>query len=141
MFDLARPYCFGIFEKATGNMVGMVGLHNYDERRRMAQCEWYIFKPYRGNGYGKEAFTALAEHAFQGKLAELREGDWFYSYKKHYAKIDLLRAEIRRRNLPSHALAKACGFVHRYTDPRHYVVEGEGCEDGEIYELTPEDLA
>ena len=137
---IEKPYCFYVFEKTSGQMVGVVGLHHYDEERRMAEAEWYIFKPYRGKGYGTEAFSALADRAFKGKLAEWRERSWNYLYKKHYAKIDLLRANIRQSNLPSQALAKACGFVHRYTDPRHYVIEGEGLEDGEVYELTPEAL-
>ena len=104
----------------------------------IAQIEWYIFKPYRNNGYAKEAVLALARRAFSGKLIELREGTMRYILKKHYAKIDIIRAYIRSTNLPSQALAKSCGFTHQFTEHRHYLVEGEGYEDGEIYELTAE---
>lgn len=137
---LSRPYCFAIYEKKSEKMVGVVGLHNYQEKKRMAEAEWYIFKPYRQKGYGREAASELASQAFCGKLAELRETSWDYMYKKHYAKIDLIRAYIRETNAASQALAEACGFEYRYTDRRYFVIEGKGCEDARVYELTPEML-
>ena len=138
LYDLNRPLCFCVFEKATGNMVGITGLYQYDEERRTATAQWYIFKPYREKGYAKEAITTLAKRAFDGKLFEMRETAWRNKYRRHFAKIDLIRADIREINIPSQKTAESCGFQYQYTDHRHFVIEGEGFEDGKIYELTPE---
>jgi RimJ/RimL family protein N-acetyltransferase len=140
LYDLNRPLCFCIFEKATGNMVGITGLYSYNNERRIATAEWYIFKPYRGKGYAKEAITALAARAFAGKLFEMRETAWRNQFRRHYVKIDMIRADIREKNIPSQKTAESCGFVYQYSDHRHYVIEGEGLEDGKIYELTPKTL-
>ena len=137
-FTLDRPYCFAIYEKKSGKMIGMVGLHSYKEKKCMTSMEWYIFKPYRKRGYAKEAVWALTKQAFSGKLAEMRETSWQNIFRRHYAKIDLIRVHIREANAPSQALAKACGFVYQYTDKRYFEIEGKGCEDAKVYELTPD---
>ena len=139
-YRLTGPYCFCVFEKESGNMVGMVGLYGYDEAKRMATAQWYIFKPYREKGYAKEAITTLAKRAFDGKLFEMRETAWRNKYRRHFAKIDLIRADIRETNIPSQKTAESCGFKYQYTDHRHYEIEGEGLEDAKIYELTPETI-
>lgn len=136
-----QPFCYAVFERESGRMVGAVDLHRCDEKRRLAEAAWYIFKPYRGRGYAKEAVTALAREAFAGRLTRLAEQARKCTYKKCPVKIELIRAETRHANLPSQALARSCGFVHRYTDHRFFVVEGEGPEDAEVFELTPADLA
>ena len=100
-FTLDRPYCFAIYEKQSHKMIGMVGLHTYQEQKRMAAMEWYIFKSYRKSGYAKEAVSALTKRAFNGTLAEMRETPWKYVFKRHYAKIDLIRVHIRATNAPS----------------------------------------
>lgn len=140
LYYLNRPLCFCIFEKASGNMVGITGLYSYDDVRRMATAEWYIFKPYRGKGYAKEAITTLAARAFAGKLFEMRETAWRNQFRRHYVKIDMIRADIREKNIPSQKTAESCGFQYQYTDHRHFVIEGEDLEDGKIYELVPEML-
>ena len=137
-FSLTGNYCFGVFEKETGNMVGMVGLYNYDEERRTAKMQWYIFKPFRKLGYGKEAVTALAKYAFDRKLFEWREKLMKNTFIKHFANIDLICVDIRVSNTASQKLALACGFKEQYIDRRHFVVEGKGVEDGVIMELEPE---
>ena len=139
-YHLSYPYHFAVCEKDSGRMVGEVALYNYDEDRHMAEAEWYIFKPYRNMGYGKEAVTALAKQAFDRKLFEWREGLMIDTYRRHYAVIDIIRADIRVSNTASQNLAKACGFKVSHIDPRHYVVEGEGVEDGVVMLLEPGDL-
>ena len=62
------------------------------------------------------------------------------TYKKHYANIDLIRVRIRPSNKTSQATARACGFVEKYVDRRHFIVEGEGLEDSVVFELEPGDL-
>lgn len=136
-YTLDRPYCFAIYEKKSKKMIGMVGLYSYEEKKCMASAEWYIFKSYRQNGYAQEAVTALIKRAFSGKLAEWRQTYWRYVYRKHYAKIDLVRVHIRETNTASQALAESCGFIYQYTDKRCIIVEGKGYEDAKVYELTP----
>lgn len=138
-FNLSRPLCFVVCEKTTGEAVGEVGL-KYDEDRRMADASWYVFKQFRKKGYAEEAVTALAARAFSGKLFEWREQVRADTYKRHYAKIELIRAEIRVSNTASRRLAAACGFKEKYVDRRHFVVEGEGLEDAVIMELEPGDI-
>ena len=121
-------------------MVGIVGLHHYDSRRKKALAQWYIFKPYRNRGYATEAFTGLAKRAFEGKVAELRETSWNYKYKRHFIKLDFIRAEIRKSNIPSQRTAERCGFEMNHIDRNFFFVEDRYLEDGTIYELTPESL-
>lgn len=91
-------------------------------------------------GYAKEAITALASRKFAGKLFEMLESAWQNQFRRHYAKINLIRANIWEKNIPSQKTAESCGFKYQYTDHRHFVIEEEGLEDGKIYELTPETL-
>lgn len=138
--DIARSYFFCVYEKSSNNMVGLVGLYGYDKERKTAEAQWYIFKPYRNKGYAKEAITALAERAFSGKLFEMRETAWRYKFRKHYAKIDLIQANIREINTASNKTAESCGFKYLYTVNRYFLVEGGEPENGKHYELTPETL-
>ena len=138
--DIARSYFFCIYEKSSNDMVGLVGLYGYDEERKTAEAQWYIFKPYRNKGYAKEAVTALAERTFSGKLFEMRETAWRYKFRRHYAKIDLIKANIREINTASLKTAESCGFKYLYTVNRYFLVEGGEPENGKHYELTPETL-
>lgn len=138
MFSLFRsPYTFSIIEKETGDMAGFVGLYDYDEIRRMAQIEWYMFKPYRNKGYMKEAISALTQSLFNKKLFEIRETVKEDVYKKHYAKIDLIRAVVRVSNEASQRTALACGFKEQYTDRRHAIINETQFEDCIVYDLEP----
>lgn len=137
---LKQPYNFFVYEKGNNNLVGMVGFYDYDDGLRKAKAQWYIFKPYRNKGYAKEAVTALAERAFSGKLFELRGTGWEYKYRKHYAKIDLIEADIREKNVASQKTAESCGFKYLYTANRYFLVDGGEPENGKHYELTPKTL-
>ena len=97
--------------------------------------EWYIFKTYRGNGYAKEAVTALANKAFDHKLFEMYEGVKADIMKKHFANIDIIRATIRVSNIASQRTALSCGFNEQYLDRRHAIVNENTFEDCIIYDL------
>ena len=129
------PYTFVVIEREGGKMIGMVGLYGYDFIRRMANIEWYIFKTYRGNGYAKEAVTALANKAFDHKLFEMYEGVKADIMKKHFANIDIIRATIRVSNIASQRTALSCGFNEQYLDRRHAIVNENTFEDCIIYDL------
>ncbi len=138
--DIYRPYFFSVYEKGSKKMVGLVGLYGYDEERRLATAQWYIFKPYRNKGYATEAVTALARRAFEGKLVQFKETCWKNKLKKHHARIDLIRVQIRKSNIASQRTAESCGFRFEHILHRYFIIEGQGVEDAMVYELTPETL-
>lgn len=43
LYLLTGPYCFCVFEKESGNMVGMVGLYGYNEAKRMATAQAWLY--------------------------------------------------------------------------------------------------
>ncbi len=140
-FGFEMPYFFVIEEKKTGNMVGYVGLRwekTVGEKTGVMECEYYIFKPYRGKGYAKEALSALCQRAFAGKLQEAKQTAYRYIFRNKTAKPQVIRATIRTDNLLSRGLAEACGFRHMGTLQRYYWAENRYAVDCEIYELCKE---
>lgn len=140
-FGFDRPFFFVIEEKDSGAMIGYVGLRwesGNGKRTKVMECEYYIFKPYRRKGYATEALSAICNRAFLGKLVELEETNFKYTYRTRKAKPVLIRAMIREDNAGSQALVEACGFVHTGTLHRHYWVEDGYCVDCSIYELARE---
>lgn len=129
---------FWIYEKESGNFVGTAGVHSLDEERRCADADWYILKPYRRLGYGKEAFLSIAKKLFERKLPEYQELIKDDTFRKYYPKIDLIKAYIQEDNIPSRALAESCGFKHAYTDTRFfYLKDSKLTKNAAVYELTP----
>ena len=140
-FGFEMPYFFVIEERKTGNMVGYVGLRwekANGEKTGVMECEYYIFKPYRGKGYATEAMKALCQRAFAGKLFEKKETVYKYLCRKKTAKPEVIRAMIRTDNTASCRLAKKCGFQHTGTLQRHFLVENRYAVNCEIYELCRE---
>lgn len=88
--SIERPLIFSVFEKDTDEMVGVIGFHHYDRRRKKASAQWYIFKPYRNHGYAKEAFTALAKRIFNGKISEFVESSWTNKFRKRSVNLDFI---------------------------------------------------
>lgn len=132
---------FSVFVKQTNTMVGVVELNGYNRIQRRAFACWYIFKPYRNNGYAKEAFTELARRGFEGKLIELKKSSWEYKYIKQRVMIDFIVAEVRVTNIPSQKTAQSCGFKFHHKDRNFFIVEDKYAEDAYVYELTPETIA
>ena len=140
-FGFEMPYFFVIDEKETGNMVGYAGLRwekSNGEKTGVMECEYYIFKPYRGKGYAAEAMKVLCQRAFAGKLFEKKETSYKYLCRKKTAKPEVIRAMIRTDNLGSCRLAEKCGFQHMGTLRRHLLVENRHAINCEIYELCRE---
>ena len=132
------PFKFWIYEKESGNFVGTAGVHSIDEERKCADADWYILKPYRGRGYGKEAFLAVAKNLFDGKLPEYKALARYNTYRRYYPKINLIKAYIQEDNAPSRALAESCGFRHAYTDTRYFYLEdSKQIKNAAVYELAP----
>jgi len=61
-------------------------------------------------------------------------------YERHYAKIDIIRADIRISNKASMKTAFSCGFKEQYTDRRHVVINGNKFEDAVIYDLEADSM-
>ncbi|WP_294824438.1 GNAT family N-acetyltransferase [uncultured Eubacterium sp.] len=138
--NIERPLIFSVFDKDTDEMVGVIGFHHYDRRRKKALAQWYIFKPYRNHGYAKEAFTALARRIFNGKISEFVESSWSNKFRKRSVNLDFIRAEIRETNISSQHMAESCGFVKQFIDRNHFVIEDKFLENAVIYDLTPETI-
>ncbi len=142
-FNFVRPFCYAIVEKKSNNMIGYIAMiwdkfeHDIS---RITRLEYYIFEPYRNNGYAKEAVLAFLDRSFSEKLLELTETNYSRIYKNKKAKIDLVRAHIRTDNIPSRCLVESCGFTHTGTLRRDFVVENKYCVDKEIYEITKEEF-
>lgn len=137
-YSLNRSLFFVITEKTSNQMVGYVGMVWASEENNasgVVKIEYYIFKPYRHRGYAKEAILALSQKALSGKLYELEESNYSNIYRKKKAKIELIRALIRKDNMPSICLIESSGFTHSGTLHRDFVVENKYCVDLEIYEL------
>ena len=83
----------------------------------------------------REAITTLTQAALNWKLYEMRETVRFDVYRKHFAKIDIIRADIRVSNKASQNTAVSCGFKEQYLDRRHAIVNGKSYEDCIIYDL------
>lgn len=140
-FGFEMPYFFVIEEKRTGKMAGYVGLRwekTAGEKTGVMECEYYIFKPYRGRSYAMEALTALCQRAFAGKLFEMKEANYKYVCRKKTAKPQVIRAMIRTDNAASRRVVEKCGFQHSGTLQRYFWVESRYAVDCEIYELCKE---
>lgn len=142
-FNFERPFCYTIVEKKSNNMIGYVAMiwDKFEhDKAKITRLEYYIFKPYRNNGYAKETILAFLDKAFSGCLLELVETNYSRIYKNRKAKIELVRAQIRNDNIPSRRLVESCGFIHTGTLRRDFVVEDKYCVDKEIYEITKEEF-
>lgn len=134
--DTTGPYRFYMVEKDTGNVVGTISMHHYDSRRRVGEIEWYVFKDHRNKGYAREAADAFCAKVMEGALFELREDIKEGTYRKHYCKVDILRAGIFPENEASRKLALSCGFKFAYLEKRRYLVDSKIPQDGLVFELT-----
>lgn len=138
-FGFDRPFFFVIEERITGHMIGYVGVRwekTNGQQTQVMECEYYIFKPYRHNGYATEALKVLCQQAFAEKLFELVNTNYDYIYRRKRAKPLLIRAMIREDNEGSCALVESCGFERTGVLHRHFWVENKYAVDCIIYELA-----
>ena len=67
-FDFGDVIYYSIFLKDTDAMVGYVGILPFEDKEKIGELEFHIFKEFRRNGYGFEAATAIMESFFTGEL-------------------------------------------------------------------------
>ncbi len=91
-FRLRSDLPYLAFEKASGRLVGSVGLHRTDWVLPKTEVGYWVRSSEVGKGYASEAVTALADWAIAVLGAK---------------RVELV---IDERNLASRAVAERCGF-------------------------------
>lgn len=87
-------------ESATGKVIGIVDLYDYDPRNSRAAVGIYIAPQLRSQGYGKQALDALC------------------SYAQEFVGIHTLYAFIAQYNIASRHIFAHCLFVETATLPQ-----------------------
>lgn len=65
-------FAYGIFDRASGALIGGTGLHDLRARTRQAEVGWWMSAEHRGRGLCAEAVDALITQA----LAPVDDGGW-----------------------------------------------------------------
>lgn len=115
----ADSYGFGVFEKDSQQLVGMVAINEFYHVFNMGSLGYWIADSSQGKGYGKEALEALIEFCF--------------------SQLKLTRLEIvcDLENLASQKLALACGAV-KESIARNRFIFNDKPKDGIVFSLIPE---
>jgi len=90
VFDLAL---WGVFEKASGKLIGRAGFSLPDDTSDTFSLGYLIDVPYRGCGYAKELIPALLS----------------YAKEQGYTEIS---ARIKKENIASVRVLEQCGFPY-----------------------------
>lgn len=86
------------------NTIGYIGLtKDTDEKYSL---EYYIFRKYRGYGFGTEAVDLLIKNAFEGKLREISD------IHAKTLPVDEIRVSIKSNDEISKKLLKKLGFAY-----------------------------
>lgn len=114
----AEAYGFGIFERETDALVGMVAINEFYHTFNMASLGYWITDEYQRRGYAQEALHSLITFCFKN--------------------LELTRLEIvcDPDNLPSQTLALRCGAIREQLAPNRFLYAGEP-KAGIIFSLIP----
>ncbi|WED20811.1 GNAT family N-acetyltransferase [Vibrio sp. JC009] len=114
-------YGFGVYLKASGEMIGMVAITEFQRTSNMAQVGYWIGDRYQRKGFGIEALNALIEFCF--------------------AKLELTRLEIvcDPENIPGHIIALKCGAVEEGLVRNRFIYNGKP-KDGLVFSVVPESV-
>jgi RimJ/RimL family protein N-acetyltransferase len=83
---------FGIEDRETGEIIGMIGLMNIDFDLKKAEVGYWIGKKYWGTGLSKEALDLILKYAFSS------------------LKLNRIYAKVFSKNIPSVKLLEKCSF-------------------------------
>lgn len=72
---------WGIVLKESGELIGTIGIHNWNKRAKKAEIGYELHPDYWGKGLAKEAVEALLSHAFT-ELGLFRIGAVVYPANK-----------------------------------------------------------
>lgn len=112
-------YGFGVFRKSDDKLIGMVAINELYHTFNMASLGYWVSDAYQGEGYAKEAFSALVEFCF--------------------SKLNLTRLEVvcDPDNQPSQKLTIACGAQYEVTAKNRYLFNRKP-RTGMVFSITPE---
>lgn len=117
-----KLYVFGIFLKATGELIGQINITTiYRENRQIADFGYVIDKQFQKKGFGKEASIAGLQIAFA------------------VLGFQRIEATIDRGNRGSIRLAKSIGMKKEGLK-RKYIIENGKWIDQIVYSAIPEDI-
>jgi RimJ/RimL family protein N-acetyltransferase len=118
---LREDLTLGIFDRATGELLGGSGLHRMDWDARTFEIGYWIHPDHQGRGYVTETARALTDYAFDVLLAE--------------------RVEIRLdpTNVRSRAVPVRLQFVHEGTLRRNARGTDDALRDTEIHAVVRAD--
>ena len=109
---------WGVVEKKTNEMVGIVLLYGYDTNENMCRMGCLMSYNHSGKGYAKEAVSKVMNFAY------------------NEMNIRKLQIEIVRNNIPSLKLAKKIGMVYESTKKESYILETTKLDENVFFKLT-----
>lgn len=56
---------FGVFDRESGDLIGTVGFHHWDQARRRAEISYDLSPRWWGQGYMREALQAVLQFGFE----------------------------------------------------------------------------
>lgn len=92
LWDLGSMFDFSIYDKTTSKMIGSIGLHNLNQKKKIGSLGYWISQEYSGQGLIAEAVQLFEEVALE-------------------LEIHRLRIECDRQNSRSINVAQRAGFV------------------------------
>ncbi len=104
------PAKFGMFEIATGQHVGGIGL-SVDEQHKRAELGYWVGVPYWGRGYATEAAREMLRHGFED------------------LGLNRIFAGVFGGNHTSANVLRKIGMKHEGTLRQHYLKWGEFLDD------------
>ncbi len=84
---------FGIEDKNTGKLIGMIGLTRIATTHKNAEMGYWLGKPFWGQGLASEAVSMMLEYAF---------GDM---------KLHRVYSRVRSKNIASQKVLERAGFI------------------------------
>lgn len=106
-----KAYHFGIEDKKTKKIIGMVGLRSWSHEHRHAEVGYWLGLNYQRQGIMSEALTLVLDFAF----------------KK--VKLNRVQAGVMRPNVASAQLLKKLGFKYEGCSRRHFFRNGRWQDD------------
>lgn len=118
---LREDFNAGLWDSATGDFVGAIGLHPRDWNVPVFEIGYWLRADMTGRGYITEAVKLLADYAFAA-----------YDAKRVFIQCDA-------RNERSAAVPRRLGFVHEATLRNTAIAYDGALRSTLIFALTPED--
>ncbi|MGO2508074.1 GNAT family N-acetyltransferase [Vibrio hibernica] len=112
-------YGFGVFDKQTGQFIGMAALTDQRLNFNLGSLGYWIGDEYQKQGYATEAIKAVIEFSFT------------------LLKLTRLEFICDPNNIISHKLAYACGAHKEGIAKNRYLFNGEP-RDGLVFSLIPD---